>query len=86
MATAELIVVPKGTKQSRCGGATCGRTDIYWVERRSTAKKYAAKPEQQRPTVRLPVDCAVEGGQEPDSLQDGRGVNHFSTCPDHADV
>ena len=73
-------VVPKGTNPSRCRGAGCDRDDIYWIERRSTAKKYAKVPDHQRPTVRVPVDCAVPGGQEPDSLTDGRGVSHFTTC------
>lgn len=81
----EMIVVPKGSRPGRCRGETCGRTDIYFVERRSTAKKYAKLPERQRPTVRIPVDCAVDGGAEPDSLSDGLGVSHFETCPDARD-
>jgi hypothetical protein len=28
----------------------------------------------------VPVDCDVKGGSAPDSLSDGRGVNHFQTC------
>lgn len=80
-----MIIVPKGTRPSRCRGATCGRTDIYWVEQRSQAKKYATVPENKRPTVRIPVDCAVPGGSEPDSLSAGKGETHFGTCPDSND-
>ena len=36
-------------------------------------------------TVRIPVDCAVPGGSEPDSMSDGKGVNHFTTCDDSND-
>jgi len=64
--------VPKGTNASRCRGETCGR-EVYWIER----------PRKSKPgTARIPVDCDVEGGSSPDSLQDGRGVSHFQTCPD----
>ena len=71
----EMIAVPKGTPASRCRAEAC-RQEIYWVER-PKMRKGQPVPGQ---TARIPVDCAVDGGQTPDSLQDGRGVNHFGTC------
>lgn len=64
-------IVPKGTSPSTCKGEDCGAM-IYWVERQRMGKKGM---------VRVPVDCSVEGGAEPDSLQPGKGVLHFRTCP-----
>lgn len=84
MAELELITVPKNTAASTCTGADCGK-EIYWIERRSVAKKYAKVPVDQRPIVRVPVDCDVDDGQQPDSMQDGRGHNHFTNCPNHDD-
>ncbi len=71
----EFILVPAGTPESRCRAAVC-RAPIYWVER---PKMRNGQPVP-RQTARIPVDCAVVGGQEPDSLSSGRGVNHFTTC------
>jgi hypothetical protein len=28
-----------------------------------------------------PVDCSVAGGRIPTATEDGRGFNHFLTCP-----
>lgn len=72
--------VPKGTEPSTCtghkkAGGTC-TAEIFWIERPSTAKNSKKK------TVRVPVDCDVEGGEHPDSFTPGRGVNHYTTCPD----
>lgn len=69
--------VPKGTEAATCRGhkrpgGTCKAT-IYYVER----------PRKGKPgTARVPVDCSVPGGSTPDSLSDGKGVNHFTNCPD----
>lgn len=71
----EFITVPAGTKESRGRAAAC-RAPIYWVER-PKMRKGQPVPGQ---TARSPVDCAVLGGQEPDSLSSGRGVSHFTTC------
>lgn len=69
--------VPHNTPASTCTGkrrgGTCEQT-VYWIER----PKKGGKPGM----ARIPVDCDVEGGQSPDSLQDGRGVSHFQTCDD----
>lgn len=74
--------VPAGTNPSICGGhrkpgGSC-RAEIFWIER--------PKMRQGRPvpgvTVRVPVDCEVDGGQRPDSFTEGKGVTHYSTCPD----
>lgn len=62
--------VPKGTRSSTCRGEGCGR-QIYWIER----------PRKGKPgTARVPVDCDVAGGSAPDSITDGRGINHFQNC------
>lgn len=67
--------VPKGTRSARCSGETCRRV-IYWIER----------PRRGKPgTARVPVDCDVDGGSAPDSMSDGRGVNHFQMCIDAVD-
>lgn len=71
----EFITVPAGTKESRCRAASC-RAPIYWVERPRMSKGQPV-PGQ---TSRVPVDCSVLGGDAPDSLTSGRGVNHFTTC------
>lgn len=86
MADVEMIGVPAGTQPSTCSGhkkpgGSC-RATIYWIERRSTAKKFAGVPVARRPIVRIPVDCDIDGGSHPDSLTDGRGANHYTTCPD----
>lgn len=63
-------VVPKGTRKSVCRGTGCG-AEIYWIER----------PRRGKPgTARVPVDCDVMGGSAPDSMQDGKGVNHYQAC------
>lgn len=70
-------IVPKGTEPSTCKGhtklgGTCS-AEIYWIER----------PRKGKPgTARVPVDCEVEGGEAPDAFTEGKGVSHFSTCPD----
>lgn len=76
--------VPAGTRSSQCNGSTC-RAVIYWIPNPATGRM-------------MPIDCDVDGGQPPaehvrdprqESLfgervehHDGRGVSHFTTCPD----
>lgn len=80
-----LEVVPTGTMPSTCTGhqkgGTC-RATVYRFGRRSTAKKYATKPESERPMVQAIIDCNVPGGLDPADNREGRGVSHFKTCPD----
>ncbi len=63
--------VPAGTPATQC--RSCGAV-AYWI------KTAAGKP--------MLVDCDVPGGCEPwkgvpgDGEHDGRGVSHFSQCPD----
>jgi hypothetical protein len=69
--------VPKGTRATVCTGhrkpgGTC-RAQIYWIERPRVGKPG---------TARVPVDCDVPGGSTPDAMNGGRGVSHFTTCPD----
>lgn len=59
--------VPAGTRASQCNGRTC-RAVIFWIE----------KPDGKR----MPVDCDVQDGEEPTAEDAGRGVSHFTTCPD----
>lgn len=66
-------VVPKGTPSASCRWAPCTAT-VYWIERKSRQRG------KEHQTVRVPVDCDVEGGSSPDSLTPGRGVNHYQTC------
>lgn len=70
--------VPAGTQASVCTGhrrpgGTCS-AEIFWIERPPVGAP--------RLTARVPVDCSVPGGQTPDSLSAGKGVSHFTTCPD----
>lgn len=81
---ADFIEVPRGTLPSECTahkkGGTC-RARVYRFERRSTAKKWAKKPEA-APMVQAIVDCEVPRGLEPADNREGRGVSHFKTCVD----
>lgn len=70
MAETRWETVPKGTPPSRCKSKEC-RATIYFVERPRANGKGVA---------RVPVDCDVAGGAEPDSLTPGKGVNHYTTC------
>lgn len=60
-----MFTVPRGTQPSECRAKEC-RATIYWI------KTSAGKA--------MPVDCEVEGGQEPNAHEDGLGVSHFATC------
>lgn len=73
---AEFITVPKDARATRCRGADCGEV-VYWVER----PRAGAKPG----VVRIPVHCDVPGGVEPDAFTEGKGVNHFTDCPNARD-
>ncbi|HVX38776.1 MAG TPA: hypothetical protein VHB25_04305 [Gemmatimonadaceae bacterium] len=79
----KFYTVPAGTRSSQCNGSTC-RAVIYWIENPDTGRK-------------IPIDCDVEGGESPSEtndrrqrdmfagsafVHDGRGVSHFTTCPD----
>lgn len=83
-AAANFYTVPAGTPKAQCRGETCHAV-IYWIKSPSTGRM-------------IPVDCDVEGGEEPSeradprqldvfgsrpiAQHDGRGVLHFTTCPD----
>ncbi len=58
--------VPAGTKPERCKGKIC-RGRLYWITSPNTGAK-------------LPIDCAP--GIAPTADRAGRGVSHFTTCPD----
>lgn len=64
-----MIVIPKGAREARCPRG-CG-APIFWVEVKRGVK-----------TTRIPVDSSGADGQEPDSMCEGRGVNHFTLCPE----
>jgi hypothetical protein len=70
--------VPAGARSSACRGESCGR-QVYWIERKSRAKG------KEHQTVRVPVDCDVVGGSAPDSMSDGKGINHHQNCVDAED-
>ncbi len=83
--TVPFYSVPPGTPASKCRGANCGKT-VFWI----------MTPRGKM----LLVDCDVEGGRRPSAAVDpkqldafsstpereraGRGVSHFTTCPDAA--
>lgn len=75
MSEPRFYVVPKDTQPSRCRSAECGER-VYWIETPRIKKGV----EVQGQTVRLPIDCCVAGGSEPDSLSAGKGVSPFTTC------
>ena len=75
--------VPAGSRPSQCNGPSC-RATIYWITNPVTGRM-------------MPVSCDVEGGETPSettdrrqadlfcadvAIHDGRGVSHFTTCPD----
>jgi hypothetical protein len=59
--------VPKGARASECNSRQC-RATIFWTVTDTGA--------------RMPVDCDVPGGYEPNSDEAGHGVSHFATCAD----
>ena len=83
-ASAKWYDVPAKTPSAECRGKDCG-DPIYWIE---NPRMHGG---------RLPIDCDVDGGQEPYAGDDprqmnllgdaprpscnGRGVLHFETCP-----
>jgi len=67
--------VPAGSSSSTCRGKGCGAL-IFWVERPGKSK-----PGVPVKTVRVPVDCSVHGGRAPTADVNGKGINHFQSCP-----
>jgi hypothetical protein len=61
----QFIEVPAGTRPSSC--RSCRKRVFFII----TAKN-------KRP---MPVNCSVEGGNEPGTLSAGRGISHFADCP-----
>lgn len=73
--------VPANTARGFCIGHTkpggsC-RAEVFWISRPKMRKGKPVKG-----TVRVPVDCDVAGGVRPSRELDGKGVNHYTTCPD----
>jgi hypothetical protein len=70
--------VPAGTISTRCSahkrGGTCA-AEVYWISYNRPAVKGSV-------TVRQPIDCSGAGGFPPTATQKGRGVSHYTTCPD----
>ena len=62
----QFLTIPRGTEHTKC--RWCRRADVYWITTASGAK--------------LAVDAEVPGGIEPGLAQLGRGIAHFSTCPE----
>lgn len=63
-----MLDVPAGTPASECRDPEC-RAAVYWIVMAKSGKRH-------------PVDCREEyGGAAPTSLEHGRGVSHFATCP-----
>lgn len=67
MTTPQFYTVPKGTQPAECKSSGCRKAVFFIVTQRGS---------------RMPVDCDVEGGQEPTEEGDGWGVSHFTTCAD----
>lgn len=78
-----FFTVPAGSKPIACRGKTCTKF-IYFITNPATNRPH-------------PIDCDVDGGELPTAHRDksqasmfdvdeppheGRGVSHFSTCPD----
>jgi hypothetical protein len=63
-------VIPKGTEPSDCPRGCA--VQVYWIE--------APRAGYDRAVVRIPIDTSPKDCAEPDSLSDGRGVNHFLAC------
>lgn len=76
-----FLIVPAGTVSARCWGKHRGGTcekGIYWITytRRGTGGEERV--------IKSPIDCSVDGGLVPTASQPGRGVSHYTTCPDTA--
>lgn len=62
--------VPAGTSQATCRGPNCG-APCYWIPHNRTLRKFL-------------VDCDYDQHcKPPTSTQDGVGVSHMISCPDH---
>lgn len=82
--TPTFIKVPAGSRPTRCNGPRCGAM-IYFVHNPVSGRM-------------VPVTCDVDGGKRPSEskergqldafssgealVYDGRGVSHFTDCPD----
>lgn len=62
------VVIPAGTKGSRCKGATCGKT-IFFTEHPKSGKIH-------------PYFCDMAEGKRPTETEPGRGVTHYADCVD----
>lgn len=71
----QMETVPAGTRPSVCRASQC-RATIYWIQREQM-KKGQPVPGT---IAKIPVDCAVLGGENPTTLAPGRGANHYTTC------
>lgn len=69
MPTSLIIPIPAGTGASQC--SSCRQT-IFWAPHPSTGKKH-------------PVSIECGFGRAPSNVADGRGVSHFSDCPNAND-
>lgn len=76
-------MVPAGTDPEWCKGKDCNKP-IYWIGHTRTEKDKKTGGEKTR-RVLMPVDCHVEGGELPNAHADGKGVNHYTTCPNAGD-
>jgi hypothetical protein len=60
-----FFTVPAGTRPSMC--RSCYKR-VFFI---TTTKNKRS----------MPVNCAVDGGSEPGTLSEGRGISHFADCP-----
>jgi hypothetical protein len=60
----QFITVPAGTRPSSC--RSCHKRVFFIITEKNK------KP--------MPVNCAVDGGNEPGTLSPGRGISHFADC------
>jgi hypothetical protein len=60
-----FTTVPAGTRPSMC--RSCHKRVFFVVTEKN--KKL------------MPVNCSVDGGFEPGTLSEGRGISHFADCP-----
>lgn len=72
-----LETVPAYVRPAVCTGQNCGK-EIFWIQRLSTAKK----GKNVGKLVKVPINCDVPGGQRPNSVVDGKGLNHYEDCVD----
>jgi hypothetical protein len=86
-ATTKFYTVPAGTPSAQCKGPTC-RAVIYFIENPTSGKRMPVDCDVEGGEAPSPkadprqMDAFDARRSEGLGSYDGRGVSHFTTCPD----